>query len=255
MAAEINRITSNLEELRFSTNRTDTLFKVGYQLGTPNDARSNAVVGRSLGRIENLFTAHQAVGPYGIGFSTALTWGFDFFEGDFDYLRLELEGLKRFDHSGEAFTVARVHAGSFLDKKIIRDEPDLEPGEQYSIPRGSLFRLDGRDNLRGVDASLRGTEEAHLTIEHFIPWFLNDDRRALRARWNDWYWVLYGGYGTTGFDRSIYSDFGDYVVDLGFGFESSLLVDDYRFFLAAIVAHAVGDVGGLELRISVKSQH
>jgi len=254
-AAEINRITSSKEEFRFSTNRTDTLFKIGYQLGTPNDMRSNAIVGRSQGRIENLFSAHREVGPYGFGLTGALTWGFDFFEGDFDYLRFEVEGLKRIEYGGETFTIARLHAGTFFDKEVVREDPELAPVDQLSIPLGAFFRLDGRDNLRGIDETLRGTEEAHLTLEHFIPWFVRDDRRALGANWENFYWVLYAGYGNIGFDREIFSEFGDYIADVGFGFESSLRVDDYDFFLAGIVAHAIDEFGGLEARLSVRSHH
>lgn len=62
---ELDRITSNKEDtieiLRLG--RTNTFVRFGYQLGTPEDSRSNAIVGESRARIERLFTAYREIGP------------------------------------------------------------------------------------------------------------------------------------------------------------------------------------------------
>jgi len=65
--------------------------------------------------------------------------------------------------------------------------------------------------------------------------------------------VLYGGYGTLGFDKQVYTQLSGYVPDAGVGFESSVWLRKYRFFLSAIVAQALKGNGGVEARISIKS--
>jgi hypothetical protein len=251
---EIDRLSSNIPALRFDNNRTNTYVRLGYQLGTPGDARSNAIVGETRARSERLFTSVREIGPGGAGFTGAVTYGFDWLNGNFDYIKLEAETLKRFDISTNTFLVGRLHAGTFVDKTQIRDDPELEEVDLFSIPRSEYFRLDGRDNLRGLKERRRGTEELHTTWEYFFPWFLGASHEFLRLEWQNWYWILYSGIGTIGFTRDIYTDFDTYVPDVGIGFESSFrLRRKYRFFLSGIVAQALKGSGGVEARISVKS--
>lgn len=252
--AEVDRITSNKEELRFSTNRTNTFLRIGHQIGTPNDERSNAIVGETRATVQRLFTTHRKIGPYGAGLTGALTWGNDFL-GDFDYVKAEFEALKRFDLRRDLFLVSRVHGGTFLYKQLVRDDPELEPVERYSIPRGEFFRLDGRENLKGLKERLRGTEELHATAELFFPWFVEKNRRAIGLQWQTWYWILYGGYGTIGFDREVFTDEDTYVPDIGVGFETAVALRKYTFFLSGIVAESLRGEGGVEARLSVKSYH
>jgi hypothetical protein len=256
--AELDRISTNKEELAelLRLGRTNTFVRFGYQLGTPDDARSNAIVGETRARSERLFTAFREIGPGGFGFTGAVTSGFELGIGDFDYIKLETEVLKRFDVTDRTFLVGRLHAGSFphSGERDIEDLPEpFEEIELLAIPLDEFFRLDGRENLKGLDERLRGTEEIHTTWEYFFPWFLGADRRFLKLNWQNWYWILYGGVGNIGFERDIYADFGEYVPDVGIGFESSFNLRKYRFFLSGIVAQALKGDGGVEARVSVKS--
>ncbi|MGH9381342.1 MAG: hypothetical protein ACRD2Z_12110 [Thermoanaerobaculia bacterium] len=259
LLAELDRYTSNAESFRFSTNRTNTYVRLGHQIGTPNDRRSNAIVGESRAFSEELFTAYQKIGPGAFGLTGALTYAFDGLGGEFRYVKSELEMVKRFETSRRTFLIGRLHAGNFLYSRPEEHDgqppPDLEPFEEFNIPRPEFFSLDGRDRLRGLDGRFRGTEEIHSTWEFFTPWFLDADRRALGLTWQDWYWVLYGGVGTIGFDDDVYGDFDEYIPDLGIGFESSVRLKNHTFFLAGIVAHALHEEGGLEAHLSVKSYH
>jgi hypothetical protein len=252
--AEADRLTSNKREQLFSTDQTNTFVKLGYQIGTPDDSRSNAIVGESRSRVERLFSAYRNIGPGGFGLTGALTWSFDDLGGDFRYLRLEVEGLKRWQGRRGRFAITRLHLGAFPASDVVRpDEPD--PEDRLSIPLDELFRLDGRERLKGLDDEIYGTEEIHATLEWFIPWFTEGDRQALKARWENWYWVAYAGVGNIGFESAIFSEWKDYVPDLGFGFESSFRVGRYTFFLSAVAAHALDDRGGLNGRVTLKSSN
>jgi hypothetical protein len=258
LLTELDRISTNKEEFAEILRRgeTNTFVRWGYQIGTPEDARSNAIVGETRARTERLFTAYREIGPGGAGFTGAVTWGLPYGIGDFDYAKVEGEALKRFDVSKRTFVVGRVHAGTFLykDDRPPEELPeDPEPGDLYTVPIGEYFRLDGRENLKGLDEKRRGTEEFHTTWEYFFPWFLNAKHDFLKLEWQNWYWILYTGAGTVGFDREIYTDFGSYIPDVGVGFESSFQFRKYRFFLSAIVAQALKGEGGVEARFSVKS--
>jgi len=260
--AEIDRIVSNKDELRFDNEKTNTFVRLGYQIGTPDDTRSNAIVGETRARVDRLFTPLRAIGPYGAGLSTAVTYGFDFSGGDFEYLKVEAEALKRFELPYETALVGRVHGGIFpLKNRRVLPADGPEPPEelpealQYEIPLDELFRLDGRDSLRGVDDTRRGTEELHTTWELFIPWFVDDHRPALGVDWNRWYWVLYGGYGTAGFDHDVYTDTDSYVTDVGLGFQASFRLRKYTFFLSGIVAQALESGSDVEAKLSIKTYH
>ena len=260
LLTELDRISTNKEDLAEILRRgeTNTFVRLGFQIGTPDDVRSNAIVGEQRARQERLFTAFREIGPGQAGFTTALTWGFPYGIGDFNYVKIEAEALKRFDVTAQTFLVGRVHGGTFFDKDIrpLRELPENpQQGDFFTIPLGEFFRLDGRENLKGLDVRLRGTEEFHTTWEYFFPWFLNAKHDFLKLEWQNWYWILYAGAGTVGFDRDIYTDFSRYIPDVGVGFESSFRLRKYRFFLSGIVAQALKGEGGVEARISVKSYH
>jgi len=262
LAAELDDISSNREGA--DNDKVNTFLRLGYQLGTPDDSRSNAIVGESRAKVERLFTPYRAIGPGDAGFTGALTWGFDFLGADFDYLRLELEALKRFELPGNTFLIGRLHHGTFLTEgRVAPDErpPDgggaTDPTRALSIPRNELFRLDGRDNLKTLDLEgrVRGTDELHTTWEFLFPWFTSAHRSFLKASWETWYWVLYLGYGTLGTDRQIYTDLSSYVLDAGVGFQSSFKVRDYTLFFSALVGQANEAGADPKVRVSVKSYH
>lgn len=259
---EIDRIISNKSELRFSNNRTNTFVRLGYQLGTPRDPRSNALVGESRARVERLFTPFRAIGPRGAGLTTAATYGFDFGPGDFDYVKLEAEGLKRFNMGGRSFLIGRLHLGSIpiadrcIDGEIgtpCESTPGLPEEDRLSVPRSELFRLDGRENLKGLKDPLRGSYELHNTWELFFPGFLDRDFKAFGLEWNNWYWIVYGGFGNIGFDYDIYTQLDDYVADIGVGFETSFRLKKYTFFLSGLVAQSLNGQGEPEAHLSLKS--
>ncbi len=249
--AEVDRLSSNKIEQLYSTQRTNMFVRVGYQIGTPDDARSNAIVGESRSRIESLFTAHRRIGPSGFGLTGALSYSFDDLGADFSYLRAELEGLKRWSLGGD-FLITRLHVGSFLDSEIVRPTESL-PRNRFAIPYDELFRLDGREALKGLDHSQRGTNEIHITAEWFLPWFASEARRALGVEWETWYWIGYLGTGNVGFTEQVLTDWSDYVADVGFGFESSFHAGRYVFFLAGVAAQAIDQDGDLKLRLTVRS--
>lgn len=264
LVAELDRIISNKEELQFTTNRTNTFVRFGYQIGTPRDGRSNSLVAESRARVERIFTPVREIGPRGAGLTTVVTYGFELGPGDFDYLKVELEGLKRLQVSERSFVIGRIHGGTFprADRCQAGDfdtacegrtDEEILEADRYSTPRFELFRLDGRENLKGLDDPLRGTEQLHSTAELFVPWFLDARHKALGLEWTNWYWVLYGGVGTIGFDSDVYTDFEQWVPDVGFGFEASFRLKKYTFFLSGLVAQALNGQGEPEARLSIKS--
>jgi hypothetical protein len=256
---EIDRLSSNKDELRFENEKTNTFVRVGYQVGTPDDTRSNAIVGDTRGRVDRLFTPLRAIGPHGAGLTTALTWGFDFGGGDFDYVKLEAEALKRFELPRETALVGRLHGGTFpvKNRRVLPagEVEELPEPLRYEIPLNELFRLDGRDSLRGLADDKRGTEELHTTWELFVPWFVDEQRRALWVDWNRWYWVLYGGYGTAGFNPDVYTDSDSYFTDVGLGFQASFRLRKYTIFLSGIVAQVLEGDMDPEAKLSIKTHH
>jgi len=257
---EIDGISSNRREsgsqFFIRRDRTNTFVRLGYQLGTPDEGRSSAIAGETRARTERLFSAFREFGPGESTLTVAATYGFDFGIGDFDYLKLEFEALKRFDVSARTFLVGRLRGGTF--PHVGRTDPgELPPRPEdidfYAVPRSEALRLDGRENLKGLGDRRRGIEQLLSTWEYFFPWFLESHRNFLRLDFQNWYWILYTGFGTIGFDREVYTDFGTYVPDAGIGFESSFRLRKYRFFLSGIVAQALNGDGGVEARISVKS--
>lgn len=259
--AELDRISSNKLDANNAIVRlgeTNTFVRLGYQLGTPDESRSSAIAGETRARSERLFAAFREFGPGAATFTGAVTYGFALGIGDFDYVKLEYEALKRLDLTRRTFLVGRIRGGTFVRSSPARSDPSLPPArsqlDKYQVPRSEFFSLNGRDNLKGVGRSLRGTELLLSTWELYIPWFLEQHRTFLRADWQNWYWILYAGAGTIGFKRVVYDDFSEYIPDVGLGFESSFaLRKRYRFFVSAILAKALKGDGGIEARISIKS--
>ncbi len=255
LLTEVDRISSNTIDLQFNNNTTNNFIRLGYQIGTPDDPHSNAIVAESRAERQTLFTAVREIGPNGFGLTGALTGGIPYLGGDYRYIRVELEALKRLDLTQSTFLVGRFHVGTFPYKVRIRpNTAEINPLDQYSIPHSEYFDLGGRDNLKGLKRSLSGSDEVHSTLEYFFPWFLDANREFLHLEWQNFYWILYSGIGTVGFDHKVFTGSAGFYPDLGVGFESSVrLRHRYRFFLSGIVAQTLKGSSGLEARLSVKS--
>lgn len=258
--AEFDRISTNKPtevDRLLRLGATNTFIRYAYQFGTPEDGRSNAIVGEPRAQQERLFSAFREIGPGGAGFTTAVTYGFPY-GGDYDYVKLEFEALKRFDVTRRSFLIGRLAGGSYPHIGAVTPDPAVPPSsepqvDRLRLPSDNFFQLTGNDGLLGYKDRRHGTEVLLTTWEYFMPWFIEKTHHFLWLDWDNWYWVLYGGYGTLGFDRKVYSQLSGYIPDAGLGFESSVKVSKYRFFLSAILAQALKGSGGVEARISVKS--
>jgi hypothetical protein len=253
LLTEVDKISTNREDSLITNNAIDTFIRLGLQLGSPGDQRSEAIVGESLARTPALFTATREIGPNDFSFTTALSYGFPYLGGDFNYLRLEFEALQRLDLTDRSFFVGRLHGGSFpFHGEGSPDDPIAT--DRFRIPLSAYFNLGGIDDMKGVSDTLLGTEELYSTWEFFTPWFLGENRHFLQMDWQNFYWVAYAGVGTIGFDRKVYTQFNQYIPDTGLGFESSARAGKYRFFISGIVARALkAGAGKLEARLSIRS--
>ena len=251
---EFDRLTFSKPVDHPDANRTNVYVKFGYQFGTPSDERSNALVGEARDRILNLFTAYRDIGPNGRGLSVAATYGFDFLGGDYRYVKAEMEALQAIALPHRNRLVVRLHAGYFPYKKTVLKEFDPLIGTPFSIPRYELFRLDGRQELKGYRGSERGPDEAHLTAEYVLPMFVDESRRFLGMHWTSLHAVGYAGAGNVGNVGSIYTRIQDYKVDAGVGFEASISWRSYRALLGALAAKTVvNGVGGPRLLITLRT--
>lgn len=260
--AELDKISTNkpTEEERLTRiGHTNTFVRYSFQFGTPDDGPSNAIVGEPRARTERLFSAFRDIGPGGAGFTGALAYSNPNGFGDYDYVKLQIEALKRFDITQRSFLIGRLRGGSFPHAGTVEAEPGqpppTSPEDTLRIPRSEFFALDGRDGLLGLSERMHGTEMLLTTWEYFMPWFIEQSHNFLWLNWQNWYWILYTGAGTIGFDRSVYTDLSTYIPDAGVGFEASFNLRKYRFFLSGIVAQALKGSSGVEARISVKSYH
>ncbi|HEV3455139.1 MAG TPA: hypothetical protein VHG32_01200 [Thermoanaerobaculia bacterium] len=247
---EIDRISSSNQALLATNNRTDTFVRAGAQAGATGDPRTQAIVGDTRAYFPTIFTAVREIGPGQFGFTAGLTYGFHL--GSFDYVRLESRALKRFDFTARTFLVGTLHTGSFLYSELPNPRA-LDPQDRYSIPSAAFFNIGGADNLKGLSNQVVGTQEVHTTWELFTPWFLGEHRDFLRLEWQSWYWILYAGAGTIGFTSRAYTDLAAYIPDAGFGFESSVRLWRYRFFLSGIVARPLKGTNHVEARLSVRT--
>jgi hypothetical protein len=252
--AEFDRLTFSRPVDHPDANRTNVYVKLGYQLGTPSDERSNAVVGEARDRVLNLFTAYRDVGPHGLGFSVAATWGLDVLGGDYRYVKTEMEALQAISLPKRNRMILRLHGGYFPYKKRLREDFDPLLGTPFSVPRYELFRLNGRQELKGYRGSERGPNEVHLTLEHVVPIYTETPRRVLGIDSNSLYAVGYVGAGNVGNETEIYGRFGDYKVDVGVGFETALSWRRYRAFLGALAAKTVvNGVGSGRLLVTFRT--
>ncbi|HET7435479.1 MAG TPA: hypothetical protein VFN10_12295 [Thermoanaerobaculia bacterium] len=252
-------------------NRKNNLYtKIGYQFGTQFDERMNAIVGESRGRITPVLTAFRDVGPQRTGLAAAITQSGRVLSADYQYTKLEAEGLRRTDLTQTSFLFTRLHAGAFLarsdaerdlDNDGVIDDPSNFPlVERYSIPKYELFRLGGRDALKSIkaDDEAVGTQELHLTNELFVPVFRNRDYRTGVMHWNTLYGVAYAGAGTVGFNWNELAKTGHIAYDVGLGTEAALTVRDFDVYLSVLVARtleAPGDAGGTKVRFSIHTVH
>jgi hypothetical protein len=251
---EFDRLTFSRPVDHPDANRTNVYVKVGYQYGTPSDERSNAVVGEARDRFFNLFTAYREVGPRGRGVSVAATWGLDFLGGDYRYVKTELEALQAIALPGRHRLVLRVHGGYFPYKKRVREEFDPDLGTPFSVPRYELFRLNGRQELKGYRGTERGPNQVHLTTEYVRPIYTEAPRRFLGLDWTSLYAIGYAGTGNLGNETSIYTELSDYKVDVGAGFEAAVSWRHYRAFLGALLAKTVvNGVGGARFLVTLKT--
>ena len=256
-------------DLNRPDNQTSNIYtKLGYQYGTQFDERMNAIVGEQRGRITPVLTAFREIGPQRTGLAAAITQAATLLSADYQYTKIEAEGLRRIDFSPTTFLFSRLHVGSFISYRDAEPMPvprdrdgdgDLDPvpeWERHAIPQYELFRLGGREALKSVstnDASI-GTHEIHLTNELFTPIFRNKDYRLGSLHWNTLYGVGYVGAGSVGFRVG---DLTEPVVDVGLGTESALTFGDYDIFLSVLVAHTVVQPdevdGGTRLRFAIRT--
>jgi len=242
--------------------------KLGYQYGTQFDERMNAIVGEQRGRITPVLTAFREIGPQRTGFAAAVTKSAQVWTGDYSYTKLEMEGLHRFDLTSTSFVFSRLHVGTFLGRQELENrdnrcdafedgatiidtdldgDGDIESGERfrawecYAIPQSELFRLGGREALKGISGndSAIGTNEVHLTNEVFVPIFRNRDYKLWSLHWNTLYGIGYVGVGTVGFLSDQIADTKRLVVDAGIGTESALRFQDWDVYLSVVYAHPV----------------
>jgi hypothetical protein len=240
--------------------------KIGYQYGTQFDERMNAIVGEQRGRITPVLTAFRDIGPQRTGVAAAITQSGRVATGDYQYTKLEVEGLRRFDLTATSFVFSRLHLGSFLAKEQMEGREarcnDFENGvpivdvdlnnngkidnnEQfaswkcYAIPQSELFRLGGREALKSISGNdtAVGTNEVHLTNELFVPIFRNRDYKLRQVHWNTLYGVGYLGVGTVGFLSDQLTDSKRLIVDAGLGTESAIRFQDWDVYLSVLYAH------------------
>ncbi|HEY0591327.1 MAG TPA: hypothetical protein VGF40_06145 [Thermoanaerobaculia bacterium] len=226
---------------RPDNDKTNVYTKIGYQFGTETDERLNSIIGETRGRIIPVLTAYRDIGPRQMGLALALTSSLEGIGSEFTYHKLEGELLKRFDYGNESVAVARVHAGTFFgEEQLIPDEdPAYEKFDKFSIPRYELFKLGGRDLLKGIDGEVRGTDEIHGTVEYLYPIFRNREYRKLGARFSDLFVIGYTGAGIATYGTSGVTETDQWVVDVGFGFETGLRIRSYDIILSAIYATPV----------------
>lgn len=246
--AELDRLT--FSEQNQDNNKTNVFLKAGYQFGTAEDYRSNQISGDRNDRIRNLFTVFREIGTNGHGLSLALTYGTP--AGNFNYVKAEGEALQILDLPGNKRLIGRVHAGFFPYKPEgpIETASDRKP---YLIPGGELFRLDGRDALKGSKSGERGVNQIHFTLESFLPIFINQNASFLKLNWNTLYAVGYLGMGNIGDSSGIYLRLRDYRQDVGVGFEVSVSYRKYQVFLSGLVARVIQDSGSPKFLFTLRS--
>lgn len=250
---------------RPDNNRTNTFLKIGYQYGTAYDPTLNAIAGDTRGRTLPVLTAYRELGPRDFSWAAGLSYATEA-TGDYEYLRLEAEGLRRSYVGERTFLISRLHLGVFPMKKAqdfaVDAQPDFEDDPERGLtylyaPRDELYRIGGREALRGVDDSIRGTEEIHFTNEYFFPVFLNERYESLKLQWNNLYGIAYVGAGSYGFDIGDLAESDRWIVDAGLGFEAELRYRDIVGYLSVLYAQPVikpSGVDGGEFLVSLRTR-
>jgi hypothetical protein len=247
---EVDRISSNQQAFLTTNNLTNTFVRLGGQLGSPGDNRTQAIVGDTRAYVPNIFTAVREIGPNQFSFTGAVSYGFPL--GNFNYVKVESEALKRFDLTDSIFLVGRLHQGSFVFDHVVNSAA-LDPEDRFSVPINELFTVGGADNLKSISSNLIGTQELHNTWELFFPWFIGEHHPIFDTDWQSWYWILYSGWGTLGDDSSAYTNFSNYIVNTGLGFEAAVRLWRYRFFVSGVVARPLKGGEHVEARLSIRS--
>ncbi|HXG59554.1 MAG TPA: hypothetical protein VNL91_11075 [Thermoanaerobaculia bacterium] len=242
---------------RVDNRKNNVYTKIGYQFGTQFDERMNAIVGESRGRITPVLTAFRDLGPQKFGFAAAVTQSAHVATGDYKYTKFQAEALKRFDVTATTFVVSRLHTGFFAGRDQVRGQ-EADAIDRYSIPRYEMFRLGGREALKGVTsgASASGTHELHTTAEYFAPVFRNRDYRTWLLHWNTLYGIGYVGAGAVGFELGDVAKSERAVVDAGIGAEASLTVRDFEVLFSVIYARTVKapeEIDGGKVRFSIRT--
>ncbi len=263
---------------RVDNRKNNIYMKFGFQYGTQFDDHLNAIVGETRGRIIPVLTAFRDLGSQKTSFAAALTESAKISTGDYHYMKLEAEVLRRWDVTPTSFVVTRAHVGGFPTKSIVRewctDQTNqtcgigtpppgaipVPPIERYSIPSYDMFPLGGREALKSIGASdaATGTSEFHLTNEYFVPVFRNRDYMTGPLHWNTLYGIGYVGVGNIGYQFTEVGRFRNYVVDAGLGTETSLTVRDFDVLLSVLYSHTVRDpngIGGNKVRFSIRTIH
>ncbi|HUP66537.1 MAG TPA: hypothetical protein VM557_14800 [Thermoanaerobaculia bacterium] len=241
---------------RPDNDKTNVYVKLGYQFGTETDERLNSLVGETRGRIIPVLTAYRDVGPRQMGLAAALTASLDAFGSEFDYIKFESELLKRYDFNNNSVLFGRAHLGSLLQKTRFTDDPLIPDFQEFSVPRYELFKLGGRDLMKGVDGSERGTDEFHVTGEYLTPVFQNRDYRRIGARFNDLFGIAYAGVGSLTYGTGDLVNPENWVVDVGLGFELAFGVRNYEIILTALYAMPVvapDSIDGGEFRVAART--
>lgn len=247
---EFDRLSYSSNQNNPDNDRTNVYAKLGYQAGTAEDYLSNQISGDPNDRIRNLFTAYREIGPNGYGFSVAVTYGLPV--ASFQYVKAEMAALKILDFGGNHRLIGRVHAGFFPFRPY--GSPQNSSNDlPYRIPGYELFQLDGRDNLKGYRSGDRATNEVHMTLEGFVPVFINRNASFMKLTWNTLYAVLYTGAGNLGNDSKTFTALGDWKQDVGVGFEVSVSYRRFQVFFSGLVARAVEGGGSPKLLFTLRS--
>ena len=130
---------------------TNTFIRWATSSARPRMAGRTPSRARPRARTERLFSAFREFGPGGAAFTAALTYGFPYGPGDFDYLKFEFEALKRFD----------VSAADVPGRPAARGHLPL-PGQGGPRHRSSP-EPEGIDCLRGPRGPRRSSSTAART--------------------------------------------------------------------------------------------
>lgn len=228
---------------RVDNRKNNVYTKLGYQYGTEFDEQLNSIVGESRGLLVPVLTVFRDLGPQKFSFAAAVTEGGKVSTGDYQYTKIEADGIRRWDITPTSFLVTRGHAGTFLTKQFLcANTPTTPLIECYSIPGYEMFNLGGSEALRSLQTSnsvSSGTDEFDLTNEYFVPVFRNRDYRYRALHFNTAYAIAYAGVGNVSFAyRDIFKT-RNFAVDAGVGTEMALTVRDFEILVSILFSHTI----------------